>query len=296
MFAGRFQNVALGLVAFAILLTVAACNGGSSGGGTSFTGIKQTYVVAAGNRQLALTGRSGTYTTTTSVGSQVLPVSLDETQITVGALSFPYLAKGKLLIGGGYSAFAANSVVSDPSTVPGSYVTMTGANFAGQLTIDKASNYVWCMRSAISGSACADGSTPNTGTTSVQPTLGFQFSGVLGTYAIYQRGTSAAIFPISAQSLRLMALTQTSKPPSGSFAQPLSDATGNPPLVKTVFRGNSFSVTGYAPWDGEYPYTLSNGTISFTSSQCPNNTCNAIYNNNLGMLFIARLGNALLIR
>ena len=297
MFASRCRKAALYLTAFAMLLAASACNGGSSGGGgTSFTGITQTYVVALGDRQLELKGRGGTYTATTPGGSQTFPVSIDKTDITVGARVFPYLAKGKLLTGGGYNAFAADSVIFDPSKVPGSYTTMTGANFAGQLSIDNSGNYTWCMRSAMTGTGCVDGSTPKSGTTAVQPNLGFQFSGVIGTYAIYSRGSSASIFPVSSQSLRLMALTQPAKPPIGSFAQPSSEASGNPPLVKAVFKSNSVSVRGYPAWDGDYPYSVTDGVISFTSSQCPNSVCNAIYNNDLGMLWVPRLGSALFIR
>jgi hypothetical protein len=293
MFAVRFQPVSF-LVLITMLLTFSACGGGSSSQ-PSFTGVNQTYVVAGGERELELKGRSGTYTATTQGGTQALPVSLGPTDISVGGRGFPYFRKGNLLTGGGYIGFASDSVASDPKAAAGTYTTMTGVNFAGQLSIDTSGNYVWCMRSVISGATCADGSIPKSGSTSVQQ-KGFKFAGILGTYAIYHHDSGAAIFPIDSQSLRLMALTQPSGPPKGSFMQPSSEAKGNPPLLRIRFERNGVAVSGDPAWNGDYSYTASGGVVSFSSDQCPNGSCNAIYSNDLGIFYIPRLGNAFFIR
>lgn len=295
MRAFRGRGVGSFAVALAMLLAVSACGG--AGGGTSFTGIKRTYVVAGGDRVLDLNGRSGTYTAITPRGSQVLSVSLGPTTMSVGALSFPYLAENQVLIGGGYIGFSRDSVTSDPKAVPGTYTAMTGANFAGELSIDAAGNYIWCMRSAIDGSSCADGSAAKRGSTTLDPTFGFSFSGLLGVYAIFRQGSAAGIFPISTQGLRLTALTQPSGPPRGTFAQPSRNATGDSPLTTAKFTGGAIVVSGGDPaWNGTYQYVVNGGVVSFASELCPDGTCNAIYNNALGILYVARLGNGAFIR
>jgi hypothetical protein len=291
-----YHRIAGCLTAFVTLLALSACNGGSSGA-TPFAGINQTYVVAGGNRELKLSGLSGTYTAITLSGEQSLPVSLGPADASVGARSFPYLALGKLLTGGGYLGFALGSVVSDPKTVSGTYTTITGANFAGELSIESSGSYTWCMRSRMSaGGGCADGSAPNSGTTTIVPQPGFKFSGVLGTYAIYQQGSRAAIFSVDSQSLRLMALTEPADSPIGVFSQPPGDAKANPPLITIGFTRNSMVVSGEPNWNGTYDYTLTSGVISFPAALCPNHTCNAIYNNDLGILYVPRLGNGSFIR
>lgn len=292
---GRDHRIARGLTLFAALFALSACSGGS-GGGAPFTGIARSYVVAGGNRELKLTGLGGTYTAITPGGSQSLPVSLGPVDISIGARSFSYLAAGNLLIGGGYMGFAAESVVSDPKTVPGTYTTLTGANFAGELSFDSSGNYVWCMRSMMSRDGCADGSAPNSGTTTVVPQPGFKFSGVLGTYAIYREGSEAVIFSVDSQSLHLTALTKPVDAPAGTFAQPSTNATGNRQPVTITFETNSLVVNHEPNWKGTYGYSLAGGVISFLSHRCPSGACNAIYNNDLQIVYVARLGNAAFIR
>jgi hypothetical protein len=288
--------VARRLALLALLLGFCACDGDSKGG-APFAGITQTYVVAGGNRRLELNGLNGTYSATTPGGTQVLPVSLGEEDLSIAARSVPYLAEGELIIGGGYAGFAVDSVFSDPRTAAGTYTTMTGANFAGELRIDDAGDYVWCMRSRIGeNNACADGSTPNRGATSVQSPLGFRFAGVLGTYAIHRRGAAAAIFPVDAQSLRLMAFTQPLDAPRGPFSQPPASAAGRQVSTTVTFEQGSVRISGEPAWSGTYDYSVDAGVIRFASPQCPGNICNAIYSNDLGTLYVARLGNGLFIR
>lgn len=272
-----------------------ACDG-DSGSEAPFAGIRRTYVVAGGDRTLALDGTSGTYRVTTPGGTQSLPVVLGADDLTIGARSVPYLAEGALIIGGGYAGFAADTVVSDPREVAGTYTTMTGANFAGELRLGVSGDYVWCMRSRIGGESCADGSAPNRGATRAQAPLGFSFAGVLGTYAIHRQGGAAAIFPVSAQSLRLMAFSQPLEAPSGSFSQPPASATAQQVATTVTFEPGSVEIRGEPAWSGTYDYSIASGVIQFASEQCPDGVCNAIYNDELGLLYVARLGNGLFVR
>lgn len=223
-------------------------------------------------------------------------MTLDESDISIGTRQLPYLAKDGIILAGGYSGFAADSVVSDPREVPGSYTTMTGSNFAGELRIEPSGDYVWCMRSRIDGDACADGSSASRGTTRVQPRMGFSFAGVPGVYAIHRRGAVAAIFPVGAQSLRLMAFTRASQAPRGSFAQPPSSTIGDAVPTTVAFEKGTVKITGDASWSGSYGYVVEDGVIRFASDACPDGVCNAIYNDELGTLYAARLGNGLFIR
>ena len=153
------------------------------------------------------------------------------------------------------------------------------------------------MRSRIGADdPCVDGSTPNRGATTIQSPLGFRFAGVLGTYAIHRRGTAAAIFPVDAQSLRLMAFTQPLDAPQGSFSQPPASVAGEQAETTATFAERSVRITGEPAWNGTYDYTVEAGVIRFASPQCPDGLCNAIYNNELGTLYVARLGNGLFIR
>lgn len=291
--ATRSASLVAKLAAVALLLGVAAC---SDRGGAPFSGIEGTYVVAGGDRRLELNGESGTYTAVTPGGVQTEPATLDESDLWVGTRQLAYLAKDGIILAGGYSGFAADSVVSDPREVPGTYTTMTGSNFAGELLVEASGAYVWCMRSRIDGDSCADGSSASRGQTRVQPRAGFTFSGVPGVYAIHRRGDAAAIFPVGAQSLRLMAVTRASKAPRGSFAQPPSSAVGEPVPMTVVFEKGAVQITGGASWSGTYAYVVEDGVIRFTSDACPDGVCNAIYNDELGTLYVARLGNGLFIR
>lgn len=295
MSAPRSRPAAWRPALLALLLGVAACGGGSHGK-PPYNGITQTYVVAGGDRTLALRGLTGTYTATTPGGTQSLPVALTPADLAIGARVVPYLANGALLIGGGYAAFGVDSVISDPRAAPGAYTTMTGANFAGELLLAASGDYVWCMRGHISADGCADGSAPNRGTTSVQSPLGFRFSGVLGTYAIYRQGAAAAIFPIGSQSLRLVAFTRPLQTPAGSFSQPPASAVGEQVSTMVTFEEHAVKITGAAAWSGTYDYAVDSGVIRFASPQCPGDGCNAIYNDDLGTLYVARLGNGYFIR
>jgi len=283
-------------IALLVVFVFVVCDAGTRAHGAF--GLRGTYVVAGGRRQLQLRDRTGTYTAVTVDGERVLPVTVGRKTISVGGLSSPYLAAGDLLIGGGYVAFAQTRVISDPKAVPGTYTTMTGVNFAGQLSLDKAGNYTWCMRSVISGpGACADGGAPGTGTTAVQSSGGFKFTGVPGTYAIYRSGSSAAIFPIDAHSLRLIALTKPSQSPEERrFTQTYRDVSGDAAIVRVSFSHGSLTVTGDPVFDGSYSYVSSGGILGISSPRCPNNVCKAIYSNELGILYIARLGTGIFLR
>lgn len=289
----RSERLVAKLATVALLLGVSAC---SDRGGAPFAGIEGTYVVAGGDRRLELNGESGTYTAVTPGGVQTAPVTLDESDLWIDTRQLPYLAKDGIIIAGGYSGFAADSVVSDPREVPGTYTTMTGSNFAGELRLEPSGDYVWCMRSRIDGNSCADGSSASRGQTRVQPQTGFSFAGVPGVYAIHRRGAAAAIFPVSAQSLRLMAFTRASKAPRGSFAQPPSSAVGDAVPTTVAFEAGGVEITGAASWSGTYGYVVEDGVIRFASDACPDGVCNAIYNDDLGTLYAARLGNGLFIR
>lgn len=285
-------RIAWRLTALALLVSLSACGGNS--GGPPFAGINQTYVITGGNRELKLSGLKGTYTAVTPSGSQSMPVVVGPGKMSVGKRIIPYLAASNLLVGGGYLGFASAAVTSDPRAVPGTYNTMSGANFAGQLSIDSSGNYVWCMLSTISGAGCTDGSAPNSGTIAVVQG-GFKFSGVLGTYAVYQHGSAAAIFGVDAQSLHLMALTEPQGAPAGKFSQPASGATGGKPL-SISFTAKSMVVSGDPNWNGKYAYSLDGGIVSFPSGLCVGGTCNAIFNNSLNIVYIARMGTAAFIR
>lgn len=291
--ATRSARLIAKLAAAALLLGVSAC---ADRGGAPFAGIEGTYVVAGGDRRLELNGDSGTYTAVTPGGVQTEPVTLDESDLWVGTRPLPYLAKDGIILAGGYSGFAADSVLSDPREVPGTYTTMTGSNFAGELRIEPSGEYVWCMRSRIDGDSCADGSSATRGATRLQPRMGFCFAGVPGVYAIHRRGAAAAIFPVGAQSLRLMAFTRASQAPRGSFAQPPSSTIGDAVPTTVAFEKGSVKITGGAAWSGSYGYVVEDGVIRFASDACPDGVCNAIYNDDLGTMYAARLGNGLFIR
>ena len=291
--ATRTASLVAKLAAVALLLGVSAC---ADRGGPPFAGIEGAYVVSGGDRRLELNGDSGTYTAVTPGGVQTEPVTLDESDLWVGTRQLPYLAKDGIILAGGYSGFAADSVVSDPREVPGTYTTMTGSNFAGELRIETSGAYVWCMRSRIDGDSCADGSSASRGDTRVQPRMGFSFTGVPGVYAIHRRGAAAAIFPVGAQSLRLMAFTRASKEPRGSFAQPPPSVVSDAEPMTVTFETGAVKVTGGAAWSGSYAYVVEDGVIRFASDACPDGVCNAIYNDDLGTLYAARLGNGLFIR
>lgn len=282
-------------VLLAALCAVGGCDGDSDG--APFAGIHNTYVLANGARQLALQGVTGTYTATTPSGTQSQPVALTRDDLSIGARTVPYLASGELIVGGGYAGFATGSVVSDPRAVPGVYTTMTGANFAGELQIAASGDYVWCMRGPLTGITCADGSQPSRGATSVQSPLGFTFAGLQGVYAIYREGKAAAIFPVSAQSLRLMAFTSAPQGPRGSFRQPAASALAPSDAIEVAFNNGHLEISGDSAWTGTYTYSVdAGGVVRFASPQCPGSVCNAIYNNSLGTLYVARLGNGLFIR
>lgn len=291
--ATRTASLVAKLMAVALMLGVSAC---ADRGGPPYAGMEGSYVVSGGDRRLELNGDSGTYTAITPGGVQTVPVTIDESDLSIGTRQLPYLAKGGIILAGGYSGFAADSAVSDPREVPGTYTTMTGSNFAGELRIEASGAYVWCMRGRIDGDSCADGSSASRGATRVQPRLGFSFAGVPGVYAIHRRGAAAAIFPVGAQSLRLMAFTRASNAPRGSFAEPPPSAVGDAEPMTVTFEKGALKIAGGAAWSGTYAYVVEDGVLRFASSACPDGVCNAIYNDELGTLYAARLGNGLFIR
>jgi len=263
------------------LLGMLGCNGGSSP--QPFAGITQNYIVAGGKRTLALTGTTGTYTAVTLNGPQISPVSLTSTRMIVGGVSGPYLADHNLIQGGGYVGFASSGVISNPAVVPGTYNTLTGANFAGQLTITNSSHYSWCQRSSFTSSnSCADGSTPATGQIVVQAGGGFMFSGMRGTYAAYRQGSAAILFPIDNRGVNLKAVSQDSMVPNGTYFQALSCFSGT----------DTLTIRGVPNFSGSKTYTNSNGAIRFASANCRGGVCTGSYNSALGIVYLAQIGNA----
>jgi len=259
---------------------------------TPFVGIDQTYTLASGNRKLQLNGQTGTYAALTIVGNNTLAVSLTQSALIIGGLSFPYLAAGNLIQGGGYEGYASSAVISDPTRVPGVYNTLTGANFGGQLTIVGAGRYMWCRRSTYTSSGtCADGGTAATGSIEILPARGFRFSEISGTSAVYRKVAAAALFPIDNRGFILRALSQSAVAPSGTFSQALRSANESNHIATVSFLANNrLTIEGVQNFAGSYTYTFANGALSFPSASCRSGTCIGIYNNALGIVYLAQVG------
>ncbi len=214
----RGLSLTAGLLIFAGMF---GCGGGSDDNSSdSFNGINQTYILSGGNRKLQLQGKKGSYTAVTFAGVNTMAVSLKEHTINIGGQSLPYLADHDLFQGGGFVGYADNVVIDDPGKVPGTFNTLTGANFLGQLTIGSDDKFTWCQRGNFNGSGgCTDGSVPIAGIIVPLPKVGFKFSGIAGNYAVYQQGAAGAIFPVDNRGLNLKATTQTTAIPRGTFSQ-----------------------------------------------------------------------------
>jgi hypothetical protein len=274
------------------------CGGGSNNNtNTSFNGMNQTYVLSGGSRKLRLDGVKGTYTAVTFSGVNSLAVSLKEHTITIGGQSLPYLADHNIFQGGGYVGYADNAVIDDPGRVLGTFNTLSGANFSGQLAITSGDKFTWYQHSNLNGSGgCIDDRQPIAGTVVPLPAVGFKLSGVVGNYAAYHQGAAAAIFPVDNRGLNLKALTQTTAIPRGTFSQCLISA-GSSHIAKLSFSDSSkLTIEGVPNFSGTYSYSYSEGEISFSSNACRNGTCVGIYNNSLGLVYLAQVGNAIFFR
>ncbi len=284
----------------AMVATVCGCNGGSSGQSstTSFAGINQTYTLASGSRKLQLNGLKGTYAAVTFSGLNTIPVSLTRDTMVIGGQSIPYLASQNLIQGGGYVGYADTMVIDDPAAVAGNFNTMVGANFPGQLTITSGHTYTWCQRSSFnSAGGCADGSVPLAGAIEALPLKGFKFAGVSGRYAAYHDGSAGALFPIDNHGLNLRALSQTASIPKGTFSQRLIGTTAHHHNATVTFSDNHrLKIKGIPNFSDTFTYTYANGVISFPSSACRNGTCSGIYNDKLGLVYLAQIGDILFFK
>jgi hypothetical protein len=290
---------ALSLMATVLFFgAMAGCGGGSNdNSNTSFTGMNQTYAVSDGSRTLQLQGKTGNYTAVTLSGVNSLAVSLTQHTINIAGQSLPYLADHNIFQGGGFVGYAVNALVDDPRKVPGTFNTLTGANFSGQLTISSNDTFSWCQRSNFNGSGgCTDGSPPTTGAIVPLTALGFKFSGLPGNYAVYHQGAAAAIFPIGKGGFNLKAVTQTTAIPHGTFSQSLISA-GSKHVARLSFSdSDKLTIEGVQNLSGTYTYSYANGEISFSSSACRNGTCVGIYNNSLELVYLAQVGNAIFFK
>ena len=264
---------------------------------TPFAGINQTYILQSGVRQLTLDGLTGTYQVTNFSGVKQFPVSLTQTQITVGGLLLPYLATTDLFQASGLMGMASGAVSKDPTQFPATYNTLSGANFAGQLSIAGSGAYSWCRNSNFaSSSACADGSTPQSGQIVVK-SAGFAFGGLPGTYAIYHQANASALFPVDDRGLALRAVTQTQAQLSGTFSETLLAASASNYIATVTLAPKMISIAGILNFSGSYGYSSSNlGAFSFASSFCRNGTCPGIFNDALGLVYVAQVGNGVFIR
>jgi hypothetical protein len=290
---------ALSLIAIVLFFgAMAGCGGGSNdNSNTSFSGMNQTYVISGGSRTLELQGKTGNYAAVTLSGVNSLAVSLTQHTITIGGQSLPYLADHNIFQGGGFVGYAVNALVDDPRKVPGTFNTLTGANFSGQLTISSNDTFSWCQRGNFDGSGgCTDGSPPITGAIVPLTALGFKFSGLSGNYAVYHQGAAASIFPIDHRGLNLKALTQTTAIPHGTFSQSLISAGGKHVAKLSFSDSNKLTIEGVQNLSGTYTYSYSNGELSFPSAACRNGTCAGIYNNSLGLVYLAQVGNAIFFK
>ena len=127
--------------------------------------------------------------------------------------------------------------------------------------------------------------------------MGFKFSGIAGNYAVYQQGAAGAIFPVDNRGLNFKALSQTTTVPRGTFSQCLiSAARANHIATVSFSDGGKLTIDGVGKFHGPYSYSYLNGTISFSSSACRNGTCVGIYNNKLGLIYLAQVGNAIFFK
>jgi hypothetical protein len=271
--------------------------GGSDESNSSFNGINQTYVLASGNRKLQLQGKTGSYTAATFAGVNTMAVSLKEHTISIGGQSLPYLADHNLFQGGGFVGYADDAVIDDPAKVAGTFNTLTGANFLGQLTIGSDDKFAWCQRGNFNGSGgCTDGSVPIAGPIVLLPKVGFKFSGIAGNYAVYQQGAAGAIFPVDNRGLNLKALSQATTVPRGTFSQCLISAGANHVAKLSFSDGSKLTIEGVRNFSGTYSYSYVNGAIGFSSSACRNGTCTGIYNDELSLVYLAQVGNAIFFK
>jgi len=286
---GRRLALTGGAVVFCAL---AACSGGSDSGPPTFGGINQDFIVAGGNRALSLKGRKGSYTAITYSGVNTLPVMLTSSVMTIGGLDLTYLFRGGIIQGSNFYGFARTGVSFDPTKMPGVYDTIFGANFAGQLSIASDGSYAWCAASNLpaSGTVCPDSSNEDTGTITVKPT-GFSFSGSRGTYAIYSQNSAAVIFGIDVKGLNITAMSVSNTPPHGAYFEASQMALNNSHRASANFSNDAVTFKALPNFSGSYSYTFSNGQISFPSPNCPGGTCNGIYNRNVGMMYLAQVGN-----
>jgi hypothetical protein len=290
--------------AVAIVAWALGCSGSSGSSkptptatATPFAGINQTYVLAGGVRRLTLNGLTGSYRAVTFSGTNQLAVSLTQNRITIGGLSLPYMAVGNFFQGGGFMGFASGAVSTDPTKFPATYNTLAGANFAGQLAITAGATYTWCRASTfVTSGTCADGTTPQGGSIVLKST-GFTFGGLPGTYAVYHQGSASALFPVDNRGLALRALSETSVQPTGSFSQALIAATASNNLATLALLSDKITIAGVPNFSGSYSYSSSGrGAFSFASAYCRNGICPGIFNDVLGIVYLAQVGNAVFIR
>jgi hypothetical protein len=264
---------------------------------TPFAGITNTYILQSGVRQLALNGLAGIYKATTSSGVNQLPVSLTPSRVSVGGLLLPYLATANMFQASGFVGMTSRGVSKDPTQFPATYNTLSGANFAGQLSIAADGTYSWCRASAIvSGSACADGSTPKNGQIVVKSN-GFAFGGLPGTYAIYHHASASSLFPVDDRGLALRAVTQTQVQLSGTYSETLLAAAASSYITTVTLTSNMITIAGVPNFSGSYSYSSSGlGAFSFASTFCRTGTCRGIFNDVLGVVYIAQVGNGIFIQ
>jgi hypothetical protein len=276
-----------------------SCGGGSNDdSNTSFSGVNQTYILSSGSRKLQLQGLKGTYSAVTFSGSNSIAVSLTRHTIAIGGAKLPYLADHNFFQSAGYVGYAESAVIDDPAKVAGTFNTLTGANFSGQLTITSDDKYTWCQHGNFNGTGgCTDGSSPIAGTVVPIATVGFKFSGIAGNYAAYQQGAAAAIFPVDNRGLNLKAVSQNTMVPKGTFSECLMSAATKNHIAKVTFSDqNKLTIDGVQNFGGTYTYSYANGEISFPSSACRNGTCAGIYNDQLGIVYLAQIGDAMFFK
>ena len=144
---------------------------------------------------------------------------------------------------------------------------------------------------------CTDGSVPIAGAIVPLPKVGFKFSGIAGDYAVYQQGAAGSIFPVDNRGLNLKAVTETTAIPRGTFSQCLISAPGGNHVAKLSFSdGSKLTIEGVPNFSGTYSYSYVKGAISFSSGACRNGTCVGIYNNKLGLVYLAQIGNAIFFK
>lgn len=278
----------------ALLLVMLAAAGCSDRAGSGE--VSGSYAVAGGRRTLHVERGSGEYTTVGPTRVDALPVVVTRDTITIGGLDGPYYSTGDVVVGGGYVAFRKEYLTTDPSLLAGTYRSLIGAAMLGEIVIASDGSYVWCRTSTRAETGCAEGAAPLRGSVLVQPDGGLTLSGFPGTYAAYRRGDAVAIFPIDTLSPRLLALTASSDAPSGSFYQVTRQGGADGARVVLELDDGRAQIGGLPGWSGSHSYEAENGTLGIASTRCPGGTCRGIYNDALGIVYVAGIGNTTFVR